>query len=149
MGDQACPTSVLAPIGGGEYPHDRAVEFEIDLGCGRRPACSRIPAGIVTWPLDVMRIAIPHSYMYEQYSRRLKARNSASSPPTMSVTNGTRHGERSEAIQLFWPDAGSPRRCAPRDDAVWVEGSSAIRPTALTDRPQTSRSRTKRAFFWM
>jgi hypothetical protein len=31
--------------------------------CGRRPARSRMSAGMVTCPLDVMRIPAPYFYM--------------------------------------------------------------------------------------
>jgi hypothetical protein len=31
--------------------------------CGRRPARSRMSAGIVTCPFDVMRVPDPYSYM--------------------------------------------------------------------------------------
>jgi hypothetical protein len=31
MGDEACPSSVPAPGGGGDDPHGLAVELEIDL----------------------------------------------------------------------------------------------------------------------
>src|SRR5882757_4129256 len=36
MGDQARPASVLPPRGSGEYPHDLAVEVEIDLRVGQQ-----------------------------------------------------------------------------------------------------------------